>query len=157
MKTFTTIVVASVIVLSGCATTTTPMSMNDADTYIRAADARFAEAFSRSDWNTVGAFYADDAVMLMPNADAMRGAAAIRQSFNMMNGMSPNLRLSTDRVVQSGDLAYQTGTYQMTMTAAGGSAQSDRGKYLTVWRRQPNGDWKIVADMINTSMPARGM
>lgn len=156
MKKFATIVVASILVLTGCATTS-PMTTNDADAYIRAADARFADAFSRSDWNATTAFYADDAVVLMPNADAMRGMAAIRQGFKSMSGMSPNLRLSTDRVVQSGDLAYQTGTYQMTMTPQGGTATTDRGKYLTVWRRQPNGDWKIVADMINTSMPGHGM
>ena len=157
MKVFATLAVLSFVVLSGCATTGTMASKNDADPYIRAAGTRFSEAFNRSDWNTVSGFYADDAVLLMPNADAMRGVAAIRQGFSAMNGMNPHLSIATDRVVQSGDLAYETGTYQMQMTPSGAPSMNDRGKYLTVWRRQTNGDWKIVADMINTSMPAKGM
>ncbi len=151
MKTFSTIVVLSTLVVFGCATTT---PTNDAEAAIRSANAHFTDAFNRSDWNGVTANYADDAVVLMPNADSMRGAAAIRAGYGSMNGMSPSLRTATDRVVQSGDLAYETGTYQMQLTPAGGAAMNDRGKYLTVWRRQPTGDWKIVADMINTSMPA---
>jgi len=31
------------------------------------------------------------------------------------------------------------------------------GNYMTVWRRMPNGDWKIVADSVNSSMPMPGM
>lgn len=156
MKVFATILMVCSLALVGCATTATTSS-NDADTYIRSAGSRFAEAFNRSDWNAVTSFYADDAVTLMPNADMTRGSAAIRQGFNAMSGMSPNLRITTDRVVQSGDLAYETGTYQMTMTPSGGTTTNDRGKYLTVWRRQADGTWKIVADMINTSMPAMRM
>ena len=148
MKTIATVVMT--LALFGCATTRT----NDAATYIQTENPRFADAFSRGDWNAVTAYYADDAVLLMPNAEMMRGTAAIRQGFGAMQGMGATLKTATDHVVQSGDLAYETGTYQMSMMPPGGSLVNDRGKYLTVWRRQANGDWKIVADMINTSMPA---
>jgi len=142
----TTLLLLATVVLAGCATTTTS---NDAEAFIRAADTRFAQAFNRGDWGAVTAIYANDAVSLMPNADAMRGSAAIRQNFNKMQGTNANLTITPDRVVQSGDIAYETGTYSTAMTG-----MNDRGKYLTVWRRQPNGDWRIVADMINTSLPA---
>ena len=155
MKTNTTILMVCSMALVGCATSTT--SSNDAETYLRANDPRFADAFNHADWDTVAAFYADDAVTLMPNADAKHGRAAIRQGFNAMAGLNANLRLTTDRVVQSGDLAYETGTYDMTMSPSGTAPMNDRGKYLTVWRRQADGTWKIVADSINTSLPAPRM
>jgi ketosteroid isomerase-like protein len=144
MKT-TTVLVLSILLLAGCATT----ASNDADAYIRSQDPRFAEAFNRGDWNTLTGMYTDDAVVLMPNSETMRGPAAIRQGFSAMSGMNANLRIVPESIVQSGDIAYETGRYEMSMTGG-----SDRGKYLTVWRRQPDGTWKIVADMINTSMPA---
>ena len=147
MKALVPVAVLSLLIFSACASTMTSPS-NDAQTYIQSVNPRFISAFNSSDWNTVGSYYADDAVMLMPNADAMRGNAAIRQSFSSMNGMNAKLTLSTDRVVQSGDIAYETGTYTMSMAAG-----NDRGKYLTVWRRQADGTWKIVADSINTSLP----
>src|SRR5437763_14638109 len=91
MKVFAALTVVCSIALLGCATSGT-MSSNDADTYIRAANPRFTEALNRGDWNALTGFYADDAVVMMPNADAMRGSAAIRHGFGGMTGMSPNLR-----------------------------------------------------------------
>jgi ketosteroid isomerase-like protein len=43
----------------------------------------------------------------------------------------------------------------MTVPREGGKRQ-DRGKYLTVWRRQPNGEWLIVADTWCSDLPASG-
>jgi len=33
---------------------------------------------------------------------------------------------------------------------------TDKGKYLTVYRKQADGTWKAAADMINSDMPAMG-
>ena len=45
-------------------------------------------------------------------------------------------------VAQSGDLGYTWGAYE--------SAPSGRrGHYLTIWKRQPDGSWKVVADVGN--------
>jgi ketosteroid isomerase-like protein len=151
MKVFAITITICSLVLFGCATTTVS---NDADMQIRAAIPRFMEAFNRSDWNAVAGFYTDDAVVLAPNTEIARGPAAIRQTFSGMEAMRPNLSFSPDRIVQSGDMAYEYGTYRMQITPSGAATITDRGKYLTVWRRMPNGEWKIAADMFNTSMPA---
>jgi len=55
---------------------------------------------------------------------------------------------------RSGDLAYITGTYEMTENNAGGKPQTDKGKYLEVWKKQADGSWKCVADMFSTNLPA---
>jgi len=146
--------ISSVLVF-GCATTAT--MNNDAEAHIRATGPRFAEALNSGDWNTLESFYADDAVMMAPNAEIARGPAAIRQAFSAFAPMRPRLSLTTDRVVQSCDMAYETGTYQLQLQPAGGSPIQDRGKYVTVWRRMPDGQWKLVADIFNTSLPAPGM
>ena len=31
----------------------------------------------------------------------------------------------------------------------------DKGKYLTVWKHQPDGTWKIVRDINNSDLPAK--
>jgi len=130
--------------ISGCAS----MSTNDADAYIRSAEPRFISAFNAGNADAVAGFYSDDAVLLLPNAPVARGNAAIRTSFNGMSGMHPTLDFGPDRILQSGDMAYEVGHYTMTM---GGNR--DQGSYVTVWRRQANGDWKMVADSVNSSMP----
>jgi ketosteroid isomerase-like protein len=133
------------VLIAGCAT----MSSNDADSYIRSAEPRFITAFNAGNADAVAAFYADDAVLLLPNAPISRGSAAIRNTFSAhFSAMHPNLNFGPDRIVQSGEVAYEYGHYTMGM-----GSMSDQGNYITVWRRQANGDWKIVEDSVNSSLP----
>ena len=148
----TTLFLGLSLLILGCATTST-MSNSDADAYIRAAGSRFITAFNAANADAVSAFYADDAVMLTPNQAISRGPAAIRGGYNgFFNAMHPTLSFTPDRIVQSCDIAYEYGHY--TTTSSNGN---DQGNYVTVWHRQSNGDWKIVADSINSSMPMAGM
>src|ERR1700674_4876732 len=148
----TTLFLGLSLLILGCASTST-MSSSDADAYIRGAEPRFIAAFNAGNADTVSSFYADDAVMLPPNQPIERGAAAIRGGVNgFMNAMHPTVNFAPDRIVQSCDLAYEYGHY--TTTSPNGN---DQGNYVTVWHRQPNGDWKIVADSVNSSTPMPGM
>src|SRR5438132_3092123 len=139
--------VSLALLIAGCATYGTT-SNSDADAYIRAAEPRFITAFNAGNADAVAGFYADDAVVLGPNAPIARGTAAIRDAFRGMTGGHPTLSFAPDRIVQSGDVAYEYGHYTMQM-----GPNADQGNYVTVWRRQSNGDWKIVADSVNTSLP----
>lgn len=142
------------LLLAGCATTA---MVDDADAQIRASGARFAEALNNRDWATIESFYAQDAVLMVPNMEAVRGPSAIRRAWESFGPIRPQLALSTDQVVQECDLAYETGTYTLQLNPEGSAAIHDRGKFITVWRRMPGGQWKLVADIFNTSMPAPGM
>ncbi len=53
----------------------------------------------------------------------------------------------------SRDFGYTWGEYQFRPAGADGTGSVHYGKYLTVWRRQPDGKWKFVADIGNPSPP----
>jgi len=55
-------------------------------------------------------------------------------------------------IAASGDLGYTVGRYTLSI-GSGDSASTEEGTYLTVWRRQPDGSWKVQADIGN---PAPG-
>ena len=57
-------------------------------------------------------------------------------------------------VAKSGDMAYLSGTYEVTMSDAGGKPVSDHGKYLEVWEKQADGKWKCGADGWSSDLPA---
>ena len=60
-------------------------------------------------------------------------------------------------VSKSGDLGYTVGTYSMTRTnPTDRKPVTNHGKYLTVFNRQPDGNWKGVADMANSDLPLPG-
>ena len=50
------------------------------------------------------------------------------------------------RVSDSGDLGYNFGPYEYTITNPEGENQSFFGYFITVWKKQLNGNWKFVFD-----------
>jgi uncharacterized protein (TIGR02246 family) len=145
------------ILLFTTACNPTPADTRAADEQtIKDLDAQWAKTAGSHDLDGTVSYYTDDAVLLPPNAPIAAGKAAIRTSWASL--LDPNISLSWQAthvdVSQSGDLAYLTGTYTLTMTDAKGKPVADRGKLIEVFRKQPDGKWKTVADMYNSDLPA---
>ena len=124
---------------------------------IDAGNARVIAGFKAGDANAAAAQYAPDAVVMLAEAPAMRGQAAIVEGLNgwFSEATITDFTLTTGDVMVAGDLAIETGAYTMTLTPkAGGAAHTDQGKYLTVWKKQPDGSWKLIRDIANTDLPA---
>lgn len=117
--------------------------------------AHFRTAMLAGNAEGMASVFADDAILLMPNAPAIRGRSAIvetnRQMLAALDVTDASFR--TTDLLLSGDHAVETGVYTMTMVPSGGTAMSDTGKYVTVWHRQPGGEWKILRDIMNSSLP----
>jgi uncharacterized protein (TIGR02246 family) len=124
---------------------------------VEAANARFVDAAKRGDTATLASMYTDDAVLMMSNSEAARGRNAIAKWHGGMLSQMPmkEFSLRTDDVVLGGDLAVETGRYEMTLQPRGGSEVKDKGKYVVVWKRQADGSWKILRDIANSDLPAK--
>src|SRR6202023_4231773 len=53
-------------------------------------------------------------------------------------------------------LGYTTGPYVLRETGPGQRGEAQNGYYVTVWRRQADGAWKVVADLGATTPPPAG-
>jgi uncharacterized protein (TIGR02246 family) len=124
---------------------------------IEAANARFLDAIKKGDLATMMGNYEADALLMMPGTPATSGAAAIEQGLKDFLGQVTvkEGQMTTLDVMVAGDLAIETGTFAWTLTPRKGPAINDKGKYLTVWRHQVDGSWKIIRDINNTDLPAR--
>jgi len=122
---------------------------------VRAASARWLEAVSTGDAQSVVAFYAPDGAFLPPNAPLARGRAAVQAVWLSLIA-APGLRLrwtpSSIDVSRAADMAYEIGTYEMAMDGPAGRIEDD-GKYVVVWRKSDDG-WKVAADIFNSSRPS---
>jgi uncharacterized protein (TIGR02246 family) len=57
-------------------------------------------------------------------------------------------------VAKSGDLAYSLGTWQLKGKNPKGEDVTQTGKYITVWKKQQDGSWKVEADTGTVDPPA---
>ncbi len=131
---------------------------NPADS-VRAADQEWMKVFAAKDLDKSVAFCEENGAVLAPNAPIAQGRQAIAKSFAGFFAL-PNLKITWQadnaNVARSGELGYTSGAYQMSFTDAAGKTIPDNGKYVTVWRKQADGNWKVVLDIFNTDLPAPG-
>ena len=90
--------------------------------------------------------YAADAVFLQPSGERITGSAALRTLFqNITATFDSDLVLHSQNLEASGDLAYDSGDFEETLTTiTTGAKITSKGSYIIIYRRQPSGDWQIV-------------
>ena len=120
---------------------------------VGAADAAWEKAYSAKSLDKAVAFFDDRASLLWPNMPAVTGKAAVRDAV-AKDFASGNLTWRSNEVGASGDLGYTSGTYRSSFKDASGKASVDTGKYLTIWRKQADGSWKVLLDTFNSDLPA---
>ena len=124
---------------------------------LRDLDTKWAKAAATKDVEQTIAFYSDDAVVFPPNATSAATKEAIRNGWKEMfasSGFVISWQPTRVQVGKSGGMAWVSGTYELTMNDANGKPSNDRGKYLEVWEKQTDGNWKCTADMWNSNLAA---
>jgi uncharacterized protein (TIGR02246 family) len=126
---------------------------------VKDVEAAWVNDIATKDVDKFASYYSDDASVLMPNAPIINGSDNIKVALKPMLA-DPNFALTFQstraEASKGGDFVYTVGTYSMTMSGPKDkTAVTDKGKYLTVFKKQADGSWKAVADMMNSDMPAR--
>jgi len=122
---------------------------------IREADSAWSAASGAKDLDRYLSYFAPDASIFPPNAPIIAGLESIRKAVAQYFATTGHMSSRTAKVEVSrgGDLGYASGTYEFTFNDAKGQPVTDRGKYLTVWKKQSDGKWKAVVDMYNSDLP----
>jgi len=116
---------------------------------IEQANAKQADALNRGDSTGLVANYADDAVLMFPGEPPWRGRNEIGANGVKLirSAKFSDVKLNTVSVDVAGDYAIETGSFEWTVTPKGGKPMPDKGKYLTVWKKQADGSWKVYRDI----------
>lgn len=110
---------------------------------------RFSAAYVAGDVDTLVSIYTEDGVAAPGGRDFVRGQEALRRLWTLPEGrVVTQHRATPSELHVDGDLAYDWGYYE---GAAGppDAQQPFSGKYLIVWRRGPDGVWRMAHDMWN--------
>ncbi|MEK6325846.1 MAG: DUF4440 domain-containing protein [Acidobacteriota bacterium] len=116
-------------------------------------DAKWAAlAFEGREVEAILSYWTDDAVVLPPGLPAVTGKTALReyiQASLQIPGFSITWS-STDVVFSpDGNLAYMFSENSVTMNGADGKPATTTGRAVTIWRREPDGEWRCAVDIWN--------
>jgi ketosteroid isomerase-like protein len=128
-------------------------SSAEAKTAIQRQEDAWLKTIGAGQLDATVSYYGDGALLLPPNAPIARTKGEIRQTWMQIFAPVPagatfSSQTTNVEVARSGELAYTTGTYAFANPAI------DRGKFVDVWKKQADGSWKAVIDIINSDLPA---
>jgi len=115
---------------------------------LEAGAAAWMEAFGAKDIDAMTAFYAEDAVLLPPNAPAIFGRDAISATMQEMFAAGLGIELEDLEIKVAGNLGYKAGRYR---TRGEDGSLIDRGKYIEIWSKI-DGNWVLHRDIWNSSV-----
>lgn len=114
----------------------------------------FATALQAGDGAAIGDTYADDATLVAPDAEVLRGRSAIERFWQ--TGVETGIErvdLTVLDLQQRGDVTLEVGRYALYVAPEAGGSVVDRGRYLVVHRADSDGRWRRCAEMFSPDRP----
>lgn len=124
---------------------------------VESTTSAFHQALGTNDTATFLSYVADDVRMMPPGEAAVVGKDAVRAWYAafLTQYRTSSLTLSEREVFVGTGWATELGKYEWGLAPTGGGATVvDRGHYMQVWLRQPNGQWRFAREIWNSAVPA---
>lgn len=113
-------------------------------------EAEFANAVAERGHAAFVDYFADDGVEL-DDGGGISSREAISKQPPWPEGTSLTWTPVKADMAASGDLGYTYGNYIFKSKNKDGKIVASYGKYMSVWKKQKNGLWKVAVDMGNSS------
>ena len=100
-------------------------------------------------------YYSADAVVLPAHAPEVQGRAAIT---HMLSTFPPITNFENTLLELDGhdNHAWVRGSYSMDLTPPGEETVTDIGKYVEIWEKESDGEWRVIRDIFNSDLAAPG-
>lgn len=135
--------------------TATSIDSKDAPEHaVRAVTAALVRAVNTADVDAVMTVWDENGSLMPPHHPAVLGHAAIRAYFERLFGQRRfTFVFERSDVRVEGGTAIECVRYSASVEALhGGATHTDRGKGVHVYRRAPDGSWKLAIDIWNSDV-----
>jgi len=120
------------------------------DRAIEKANSEFIVAMKTGDAATIAAPYTENASFITIDGACIQGRTEIEKMYRdrfTRSGLARSTKINSKKLVVDGDLAYESGYGEIGLLKDG-KLSINGGRFLTVWQRQANGDWKILRNVV---------
>ena len=150
MKIYAIFFICSLILIPGCNKQSKESETDRWKNEILETEHEFAEMAKKEGIPKAFMEYAADDVVLLRNNNLVTGKDSMKKIYYDQNPAFRNVTLTWKPdfvdVSSSGDLGYTYGKYTYSVTDSLGNVISQEGVFHTVWKRQPDGNWRFVWD-----------
>ncbi len=119
-------------------------------------EAKFAADTAKGGGAAFAKWFADDAVTLSNGQAPVIGYAAIAADTTWS---AADYQLTWTpvggRLGPGSDMGFTWGHYEGRSKDRDGTAKVTTGRYMTVWKKQPDGSWKVALDASNNEPPKK--
>jgi ketosteroid isomerase-like protein len=120
---------------------------------IRQVVVQTVDAAARGDMDTYLKFYGPNAALVLPGLPITYGVESPRKN-GFPEGYAIKMDTAKVEIASAGDLGYAFGTYEQRAPDAKTKELTDTtGKWMAVFKKQPNGTWGAIADTYNVDPP----
>ena len=110
-------------------------------------EAKFAQATAEGGGKAFSTWFAEDGVSMGNGQAPVRGREAIAKQATWLAKDYQLVWTPTEAIMgPSGDMGYTWGHYEGRSKDRDGNSKVTTGRYLTIWRREPDGSWKVLLD-----------
>jgi uncharacterized protein (TIGR02246 family) len=150
------VVAAVALLIGGCATVTS-VDPREFQSTVEKIYTTYSASVASGDQDLWLSNWDVDGIQMRPDSQPLVGKKAIEERVRRVwPTVAMTMSIKIEETVASGEWGYARGTYAQTMTPrAGGATANVDGKYLTVFRRQTDGTWKIYRDCFNSNVPPK--
>lgn len=145
------------VAAAGCGRMSAPATRTAAadEAAIDDFDRRYLEAINDGDIDTLASLTTDRHMMISGGRPPLAGKQALVDTMTRaFAAFDIDETWSPEETMVSGDLAYRRGTWVVVATPkAGGATSRTTGSFVRIYRRQPDGAWHMVRDILSTDAP----
>lgn len=137
---------------NGTTKTSASDTLTEAKLAIQKANLQWAAAWEKGKPEMVVELFAKDGKLLLSSGKVVKGHEQLLELYkNAMKGVGTEIKnikvtVTTINAWLDGELVYETGKYVYDYLE-NGKPIIEAGKYVTIWKKQKDGNWRLIMDM----------
>jgi ketosteroid isomerase-like protein len=113
------------------------------------ADRDFAQATAEHHLEGFRSFLAEEVTSIRPNSPIIRGKEGLAARWaQLLTDPATSITWKPMHAVisETGNMGFTLGSYELMRSSGPSRQQAGSGKYITIWKREAGGAWKVVFD-----------